>query len=561
MKKTLSFALALCMAVVSLFSGMTVFADTTKPTTTQIKEKITGAADYIAADDAVYTVNNAVDFLTFIKSGKDMSKYKEAFVQSVKENLDANQAKLMETRVIYDENYNPVSEEKYESPALYGAVILVLDALGYDFTSFYGYNLASSFAKVDLTKITDNPYYYRITLEGAERAGLDKMFKTAVCNDLINSYYKLGFGMDYYGYGCDNTAQFIVALAPYYNDYKATVDDALKLLEAYKTDNGYFYNEEYGKDASANSTANALAAYSAMQNVEKAEEAYAMLCTFESEKTGVFTYGGKENYSATKDALFGMEAFLNSLPACYDGHKYTQKFVAPTCTQEGYTLQTCSVCKAENKINIIKATGHNFGTNSPKCLICGAVNPSYVVPQATGLKVKSYSTSSIRLTWDRPSGIDEYALYLYNDTAKRYEKIAAVSSDKTSYKVSKLKAGAVYKFRVAAIVDGKEGKKSNYIKAATRPKMGRSYSKSYSYKKITVKLASATCTGYQVQWSTNKSFTTNYKTSTFYATTKTKTIKTAQSKKTYYVRVRNYTKVNGVKIYGKWSAVNTVKTK
>lgn len=68
-------------------------------------------------------------------------------------------------------------------------------------------------------------------------------------------------------------------------------------------------------------------------------------------------------------------------------------------------------------------------------------------------------------------------------------------------------------------------------------------------------------TGYQVQYDVNKNFT-SYK-SKYVKTNSTykKTFSGLKSKKTYYVRVRSYKTVNGVKYYGSWSAVKSVKTK
>lgn len=66
---------------------------------------------------------------------------------------------------------------------------------------------------------------------------------------------------------------------------------------------------------------------------------------------------------------------------------------------------------------------------------------------------------------------------------------------------------------------------------------------------------------YQVQIATNKKFSKNKK--TFKASkksTKVK-IKKLKAKKVYYVRVRSYKKVNGKKVYSKWSTVRKVKTK
>ncbi|MGN0516653.1 fibronectin type III domain-containing protein, partial [Eubacterium sp.] len=66
---------------------------------------------------------------------------------------------------------------------------------------------------------------------------------------------------------------------------------------------------------------------------------------------------------------------------------------------------------------------------------------------------------------------------------------------------------------------------------------------------------------YQVQIATNKKFTKNKKTfKVSKKSTKVK-IKNLKAKKKYYVRVRSYKTVNGKRIYSKWSAIKTVKTK
>ncbi len=54
--------------------------------------------------------------------------------------------------------------------------------------------------------------------------------------------------------------------------------------------------------------------------------------------------------------------------------------VAPTCTKDGYTPQTCSRCQAEQKINIVNATGHEWGTDDI-CDVCGAGNSTPSKPQ------------------------------------------------------------------------------------------------------------------------------------------------------------------------------------
>ncbi|MCD7796425.1 MAG: hypothetical protein LUG95_02025 [Clostridiales bacterium] len=185
-------------------------------------------------------------------------------------------------------------------------------------TNFNGYNLASSFANVDLENNADNPYLYCLTLLGAKKAGLGSDFTKKVCDSLVNTYYTTGSGMNYYGYSCDNTAQFIIALAPYYDSYKTVINDALAVIEKYDVTGGYCYSTDY-TTANTDSTALALAAYAAVGNTTKALEIYSELIAFESSTAGVFTYDGEENAYATSDELFALETLLNALPACYEG--------------------------------------------------------------------------------------------------------------------------------------------------------------------------------------------------------------------------------------------------
>jgi len=82
-------------------------------------------------------------------------------------------------------------------------------------------------------------------------------------------------------------------------------------------------------------------------------------------------------------------------------------------------------------------------------------------------------------------------------------------------------------------------------------------------KSITVAISkkSSQVTGYQVQYSTSKSFSKPVtKTISSYKTTKY-TLKSLSAKKTYYVRVRTYKTVGKTKYYSGWSTYKYVKTK
>jgi len=80
--------------------------------------------------------------------------------------------------------------------------------------------------------------------------------------------------------------------------------------------------------------------------------------------------------------------------------------------------------------------------------------------------------------------------------------------------------------------------------------------------KVTIKKKSSQVTGYQIEYSTSKSFKSKYtksKTVKSYKTTST-TLKNLKAKKTYYVRVRTYKTINGKKYYSGWSSYKLKKT-
>ena len=80
--------------------------------------------------------------------------------------------------------------------------------------------------------------------------------------------------------------------------------------------------------------------------------------------------------------------------------------------------------------------------------------------------------------------------------------------------------------------------------------------------KMTVKWRKRkTATGYQIQYSTSRDFTRAKSAWVRKNTVLTKTISGLTKGKKYYVRVRTYRKINGVKYYSVWSNVKTVKIK
>ncbi len=133
----------------------------------------------------------------------------------------------------------------------------------------------------------------------------------------------------------------------------------------------------------------------------------------------------------------------------------------------------------------------------------------------------------------------------------------------THYKVSYARGRKlVGKYKVVVIMTGNyTGKKTLYFNI--NPVKTTIEKLTPGTKKITVNIAkkSSQVTGYQVQYSTSKSFTNAVtKTISSYNTTKY-TLSGLSAKKTYYVRVRTYNKVDGKTYYSGWSAYKYTKTK
>lgn len=55
--------------------------------------------------------------------------------------------------------------------------------------------------------------------------------------------------------------------------------------------------------------------------------------------------------------------------AKYGYHQYVDQVVAPTCTEEGYTLHTCKICRDTKRDTFVDAIGHNYTANvvAPTC--------------------------------------------------------------------------------------------------------------------------------------------------------------------------------------------------
>ncbi|MBQ7740231.1 MAG: fibronectin type III domain-containing protein [Eubacterium sp.] len=207
------------------------------------------------------------------------------------------------------------------------------------------------------------------------------------------------------------------------------------------------------------------------------------------------------------------EAFKDVELVCHNGfavlnsnaHSFSKSVVEPSCTEDGYTIYKCNECDLFYKTDSVSAKGHQFSNNAKTCSACGALNPNYKEPG------------------NNPSG--------------------SGSSTQTDTKNKNTSADS--KNPVAD--------KKTTVKKLTRKK-----------KAILVKWKKVSgITGYQLQYSTKKSFSkkTSKKINIKSAKKSKYTIKKLKRNKKYFVRIRTYKTVKGKKYYSKWSKAKPVTTK
>lgn len=278
--------------------------------------------------------------------------------------------------------------------------------------------------------------------------------------------------------------------------------------------------------------------------------------------TATVTVTGINRYSGTASATFRIVAqnIGRATPSKVADQTYDGKNKTPSvsATSDGIALKSgtdYTVVHLNNKNPgkasvVLKGTGNYTGTLT--------VNYNIIVPKVTGVKVASYTSTSITFSWSRNKVVSGYEIY--NSKNKRVARTKNNSTLKAA--VSKLKAGSTDTYRVRAYVNQGQYYYSDFvsIKAGTSTKApsitsltsGKSKQVTIKWKKI--KGASK----YQVYRSTSqkgkyKRIATTGKTSY--------TDKKATGGKTYYYKIRTSRKVGSKTYYSKYSSVKSIAAK
>lgn len=421
MKKLLSVLLSAVM-IFSAVIPVTAFAEVSKATTAEsvavqssVNSDIKGAIKYLNIEQ---TVANSYNVHTLAKAGGDVSRY----IAALDENLKANNGKIMASQ----STEQPASEDL----VYYAVAIDTLTYRGEDVTNYKGYNIQQAFEELaEKNMNVSSPYFYRGIIEACVNIKNDTLGKAFA--DAMLKGYTMGKGYEYFGYSCDNTCMLIASIAPYKDSYMSYIDDALKLVEGYKKEKGYCFDEKY-TDANADSTAYAIMAYGAVGDYDAAYGAYKLLtANFESKTNdGVFLNNAVEDKYATMDVLRALPYF--------DATQIYHNFNGNTCTVCGTT----------------RATATTTPTPAPKP--AAPAQPSK--PAKTSIKKISPGKKSITVKWEKNSNISAYQVQIAtNKKFTKNKKTFKVSKKSTKVKIKNLKAKKKYYVRVRSYktVNGK----------------------------------------------------------------------------------------------------------
>ena len=188
----------------------------------------------------------------------------------------------------------------------------------------------------------------------------------------------------------------------------------------------------------------------------------------------------------------------------------------------------------------------------------------YIRPGVPTKLTATQSTSYVKLSWDKAPGAAGYSVYRYDKATDSYKKLKATTA--LSYTDKDVKAGTKYTYKVVPYgrskLDNVYYSKGNIIIATATKTSTPSITVTSTVKtKATVKWNNVSGeSGYQVWYSTSKDGTYK-KFGNAKANATSMTVTGLTRNKTYYFKVRAYTKTDSGYVYSSWSAVKSVKVK
>ncbi len=271
--------------------------------------------------------------------------------------------------------------------------------------------------------------------------------------------------------------------------------------------------------------------------------------------TATVTITGKGNYTGPISRTFkinGISIASASISGivnkAYTGAAHTQNPVV-RLGNTTLTAGTDYTVSYKNNTNVGTATV----TFTGKGRYAGSVSRTF---QIAVLNVKLSTTAYIYKGKARTPGVTVTFGSLKLTANTHYTvKYSKGRTNIGTYKVAVTLKGGYEGSRTVTFTVNPRGTSLSSVKAASK-------GFTVKWKKMATKMGSARITGYQIQYSTNKNFTSDRKTVRVkgYKST-SKKISKLKGKTKYYVRIRTYMTVKGTTYYSGWSKVKTVTTK
>ena len=284
--------------------------------------------------------------------------------------------------------------------------------------------------------------------------------------------------------------------------------------------------------------------------------------------TATVTITGKGNYTGTKTATFKISKAAQSITVkstassiaagktatvSIAGNKGTKSYKSSNTAVATVTSAGKVTAKKVGtvKITAMSAATSNYNAASKTVTI-------KVVPAATTAITAANQAAGIKLTWKKVTGAAGYKVYRGSTLIKTITNGSTVTFTDTKANTN----GTKYTFKIIPTASTGNG----LARTLTTYRVARpavSSVKNSAKKKMTVKWGkNATATGYQIQYSTSKTFASGNKTvNAAKAGTVSKVIGGLTKKKTYYVRIRTYKTVGKVNYWSAWSPAKSVNIK
>ncbi|SDL27023.1 Leucine rich repeat-containing protein [Sarcina sp. DSM 11001] len=283
--------------------------------------------------------------------------------------------------------------------------------------------------------------------------------------------------------------------------------------------------------------------------------------------TATLTVTGIGNYTGTKKATFTINKAAQKITAKASAASVAVgKTVTISVTgakgKKSYKSSNTAIATvttagsvAAKKVGTVKITATSAATANFKA--ASKTVTINVVPAATASLKAENQPTGIKLTWKKVTGANGYKVYRGSTLVKNITSGSTVTYTDTKANTN----GTKYTFKIVAKASTGDSTLSKSVITYRVARPAISSAANSAAGKMTVKWAkNAKANGYQLQYSTSKTFASGKKNvNVAGAATVSKAISSLAKGKTYYVRLRTYKTVGSTKHWSAWSATKTVK--